>query len=167
MFEIFPYNHHTIIMDNKHQKIVISAIKDIFKELCIPIDRIEIKNESNRINEIITNIGISGNLKGNFLMLSNLKSAKHITSHLLNRSSIPHSADSFDEIDKAAFGELANQLSARVVMHYSENNIDCTITPPTIITGKNVKSLIFGLTEFFYSNIIGQFGYIDLLFGIK
>ncbi len=167
MFENLLFNNDTIIMNKIHQKLVINAITEIFHESNIKIDKIDIINKLNDNNQIIVNIGISGNIKGNFIILSNMKSAKNITSLMLNNSSIAHDENKFDKLDKAAFGELANQLSARVSMHFSENNIDCSITPPTIITGTGVKTLIYGLTEFFYSNIIGQFGYINLLFGIK
>ena len=154
-------------MYKEHRELVINAIKEIFHEINIKIDKIDIINNLNDNNQIIGNIGITGTIKGNFVILSNLKSAKNITGLMLNKSSIAHDKNKFNNMYKAVFGELANQLSARVSMYFSENNIDCSITPPTIITGNSVKTLIYGLTEFFYSNIIGQFGYINLLFGIK
>jgi CheY-specific phosphatase CheX len=154
-------------MSNKYNDIIIRAVKDIFKEVSLQIYKIEIADSIDENEEIIANIGITGNFKGSFLLSSNLKSAKNITGHLLSNSSIEHIENKFGEIDKAAFSELANQLSARIVMYFSENDIDCSITPPTIITGIQIKSLIYGLTDYFYSNIIGPFGYIYLLFGIK
>lgn len=154
-------------MGNIYKNIITKAVKDIFNELSLDINKIKFTNNTDDNDQIIANIGITGKIKGNFILSSNYKSAKNITGHLLNTSSIEHIQNKFGEIDKAAFSELANQISARVIMVFSENDIDCSITPPTIFTGNNIKSLIYGLTDYFYSNIIGSFGYLYLLFGIK
>jgi chemotaxis protein CheX len=96
--------------------------------------------------DYLCTVGLTGSLQG-YLVLSFSGEDLQSFSHHLNRK--------FEmgqiEVDKAfmreSLAELANQLSGRSVMGLSGIGIDCLITPPTVISGKEVETSVPHLDE--------------------
>ena len=149
---------------------VLQAIKEIFSEINLQISDLfqkKDKTEKHENYQIISNVGITGDIKGNIMLRTDTKTAKNIVEHMLKSSNIEYIKEEFDSLHKATFTELSNQISARSVMLFSNDKLDCSITPPTLITGNEIKSSIFGLTESVSSNILGKFGKLNIFFGLK
>jgi len=154
-------------MKNNIISFFISAAQTIFGEIGLGETLILENIEKRDSFEVIINIGISGDMKANLMIKTNFQSAFNIVNSMLNSINISPKEKVFGNLHKATIGEIANQISARAVMLLSKENIDCNITPPTIITGKTVKMEMFNVKNLFDTGIQGKFGDIFLLIGIK
>ena len=47
--------------------------------------------------------------------------------------------DTLDELALSALGELGNMASGSIAMNLEKNNYKVDITPPTVITGKEIQ----------------------------
>ena len=74
--------------------------------------------------------------------------------------------DEFGIPQKEAIYEVINLFAGRSLMLLSEKNIDCSLTPPTIITGQKISPFMYEIqysTNLFFT---GDFGNISLFVGI-
>ncbi|MBN2534923.1 MAG: chemotaxis protein CheX [Spirochaetales bacterium] len=117
--------------------------------------------------EVIITIGITGNITGTMMLKSDQKSAASIARHMLKN--IDHSPDDtvFTESQQEVIRELMNLISARALMILFEQNINCNLTPPTLITGKNIHPSMYNILYTVHAGVKGLFGEIYLFFGVK
>ncbi len=96
--------------------------------------------------DILCTVGLAGGLSG-FLTLRFIGSAlasvaRRMTSHC--GISIGEGDGSFLRETAA---ELANQLAGRAVNTLARHGVDCAITPPTVVTGSNVRAAVPHLAD--------------------
>ncbi len=133
----FDYNNSDM---EKLVSVFSEALSQIFEETGIKIIDIEDSElPSTRKNEVITSIGFTGKIKGTFILISTEKVAKKISDKMLSNMQISANPKKFGPMNRAAIGEIANQISGRAMTILSTNNIECDITPPTMLTGNNIR----------------------------
>ncbi len=143
------------------------SIKAIFTETGLKIESIKnIPIPKGEHDQVVTSIGITGEIKGNFILLINKKNAKKISDLMLSNMNIATSPD-FSSLHEAAIGEMANQISGRAITILSERKINSDITPPTMLMGDNIKFLSSEFTEFKAREISGDFGIVHIIVGTK
>jgi len=123
----------------------------------------EISGQTN----VMSTVGITGDTVG-FLTLSiELNNAVKLSKLFAELMEIPIKSDDFSDAHLEAISELTNQIAGRVVMFMEDNDLNCSITPPTVISGGDISINLKTLkhTEFF--RVEGQFGYYYITVGIK
>jgi CheY-specific phosphatase CheX len=148
-----------------HQ-LILKAVNQVFEKFDIYIERVE-TTSGNDAYELIVNIGLLGDLKGCLMFRCNLQTAKNLVTKLFLSTSMTNDEVNFGKMHQAAIGELVNQISAQVTMLLYENSYNCSITPPTFIIGKQIKSSTMDLTYSYSSNILCESGIINLYFSLK
>lgn len=89
-------------------------------------------------NEVNVIIGLVGDIKGNVVLSMQEKTAMNIASKMMG--GLPVSE--FDLMPKSALCELTNMVSGRSVSELEKIGVITNITPPTLIHGRNLISLI-------------------------
>jgi chemotaxis protein CheX len=118
-------------------------------------------------SEIIANVGITGDLQGYLMIQADLPSACNFVSKMLSNMEVEPEEEGFSQFHKEAIGEIVNQVSGRSVMNLSGREIDCNITPPTILTGSSMAYNVSNLDHVRWSDITGSFGTLSLFVGVK
>lgn len=95
-------------------------------------EQLKTKNEVNII------IGLVGDIKGNVVLSMQEKTAMNIASKMMG--GLPVSE--FDLMSKSALCELTNMVSGRSVSELEKIGVLTNITPPTLVHGHNLISLI-------------------------
>ncbi|MBN2739234.1 MAG: chemotaxis protein CheX [Spirochaetales bacterium] len=117
--------------------------------------------------EVITNIGVTGQVKGCLMMKTDFRTASEISNSMLSGIGHSENEEGFTSMQKAAITEFTNQFGARAIMFMSDDGIDCNITPPTIITGQTVESQTFQITQAVEKEFSSPFGSIFLYLGLQ
>ena len=144
------------------------ALKEIVQEIGFEDTSISVDDFDPSTVEFVASVGITGDLHGFMLLRSDMKSAHNFVSKMLSNMGIePEEEDGFGQFHKEAIGEIVNQVSGRSTMMLAEQNIDCNITPPTIISGQNIYSDISSCQSSISHILSGSFGKIGLFVGIK
>lgn len=117
--------------------------------------------------EVIITIGITGNMTGTMMLKSDKKSATSIAEHMLRKIGHLPEGNEFTESQQEVIRELMNLISARSLMILFEQNVDCNLTPPTLIMGKQIHPSMYNISYTVHTGVKGLFGEIYLFFGVK
>lgn len=154
-------------MKNEIIDYFIQAVRDIFSEIGLgEIEEIEDVKEKKRF-EVIMNIGMTGDIKGNILIQTDYNSAFQLVSNMFKSINIVPKEKDFGKLHRTTIGEIANQITGRAMALLAIEDIDFNITPPTIITGKAINTDLFDLNNTLNKGVVGGFGEIFLFIGIK
>ena len=155
-------------MNQKLLKCFTDALNEVFSETGIRIDSIEESGmPDNNSIQLVTSIGITGNIKGSFLMMTDLKTAQNIADTMMLSMNIPYTSDQFGPLREAALAEITNQISGHAVTHLYEENISCDITPPTILIGDHIKLMTSNLNSLTSRTVTGDVGILYIIIGVK
>jgi CheY-specific phosphatase CheX len=143
------------------------AVKDIFAENKIPLDSLSMTGERSGIMQVVSAVGITGDLRGNLIFGCSYESAQSIVDSLFRASSIVPPGKLFGDLQKATIGEFVNQIVGRALMNLANESIDCSMTPPTVITGDWVMPDLCSPQEEYASYVAGGFGSAVLRIGLK
>lgn len=89
---------------------------------------------------IVTVIGFVGDIEGNFVYAFSEKTALTIVSRMMGME-----YNVLDELSLSAIGELGNMTSGSIAMNLEKLGYKIDITPPTVITGKDMKITAEGI----------------------
>lgn len=89
-------------------------------------------------NEVNIIIGLIGDIKGNIVLSMQEKTAMNIASKMMGGMPV----NEFDLMPKSALCELTNMVSGRSVSELEKIGVLTNITPPTLVHGHNLISLI-------------------------
>ncbi len=89
---------------------------------------------------IVTIIGFNGDIKGNFVYSFNEGTALNIVSRMMG---MEYSV--LDELSLSAIGELGNMSAGGIAMSLEKLGYTIDITPPTVVTGKELKITAEGI----------------------
>lgn len=89
-------------------------------------------------NEVNIIIGLVGDIKGNVVLSMQEKTAMNIASKMMGGMPV----NEFDLMPKSALCELTNMVSGRSVSELEKIGVLTNITPPTLVHGHNLISLI-------------------------
>ena len=116
---------------------------------------------------ILVSIGITGEYRGYLTMEGDQDRIFPLMELMMAHFGMNASPENRDENCVEAFKELANQVSGRLVMNLHELNIDCDITPPTIIRGSSVLLDLNGFPNFEQLLFSRSEGEIHINLGVK
>jgi CheY-specific phosphatase CheX len=144
-----------------------SAIKQIFEEIGHPEVSVRERVGPTPAYDMLGSVGLVGQLHGCFLLRFGRDSLTRFVSALTRTTGLHDVNPSDPAYTRSVVGEFANQLCGRCMMSLSEIGIDCLITPPTVISGKDIGAAIPGLTDILELDISDGFGTIGFFIGLK
>jgi CheY-specific phosphatase CheX len=147
---------------------LISSISEGIKQILSEIGFSDIRkiDKNSESIEVVTTIGITGDLRGTLILKANKQSAIAIANKMLKAIHPYNVSDDFGIPQKEAIYEVTNLFAGRSLNILSEKNIDCSLTPPTIITGQKIFPVVYDMqfsTNLFFT---GDFGDISLYIGV-
>lgn len=154
-------------MNLNNLDLFIKAAEEIFREIGFSTLIIKDGNSKEEKYELVANIGITGDISGFLLIRSDLKSSMRFINKMLTNMGMEAEESDFGKFHKEAFGEILNQISGRATMLLESSGINCYITPPTILMGRNISMGTYVAAEIIHKTITGNFGSFDLLIGAK
>jgi len=84
-------------------------------------------------SDVNTIIGVTGQLEGQVIYTFEEKVAVRIASALIGET-----VDGLDDMAKSAVAELTNVMTGNAAISLSENGYSCVLTPPTLLTRKDL-----------------------------
>jgi Predicted inhibitor of MCP methylation, homolog of CheC len=90
--------------------------------------------------DMVTVIGFSGGVEGNLIYSFNPSTALKIVSKMMG-----FEYENFDDLAMSAIGELGNMIAGALAMNLEKVGCRIIISPPTVVTGKNLKLTVEGL----------------------
>lgn len=138
-------------MEAKYINAFLEGLLQIFDEVAsVKLNHLgtKLKTTSKIDKNVITIVGITGDLKGVVNINMNSDFAMKIASNMMGGMSV----ESFDEISKSAISELLNIIMGNVSTKLSKMGVSIDITPPTMLTGDNIdlKTLDIPLISVLY-----------------
>jgi chemotaxis protein CheX len=153
-----------------HQEILevfVEAIRQIFGETDIPIDSVNDDSGADAEDSVITSVGLTGDLKGIFMMRTDTASASNVLRAMSGGIRLPFEDDRMSEIQMAALGELTNQVSGRAITLLFDLHLRCDITPPAVIAARQLQALVPDLQSSRNLTIRGRFGRLTVFLGLQ
>ncbi len=89
---------------------------------------------------IVTVLGFVGDIEGNMIYSFNENTALQIVSRMMGME-----YGQLDELALSALGELGNMTTGALAMNLEKIGYKTDITPPTVITGKEIKVSVEGV----------------------
>ena len=144
----------------------IDAVRQVLEETGIEIDGISAQVSSDEEDQVVTSVGLVGDIKGILMLLTDAPSAASIARSMTGGMGIVLRDDMIDQLQMTALGELSNQVSGRAITLLSELRVHCDITPPAVLAARQLRSLVPDLAQSFQRTITGTFGRLTLFLGI-
>ncbi|WP_448517027.1 chemotaxis protein CheX [Pseudothermotoga sp.] len=91
--------------------------------------------------DMVTVIGFSGGVEGNLIYSFSPSTALKIVSKMMGLQ-----YDNLDDLAMSAIGELGNMIAGALAMNLEKVGCRIIISPPTVVTGKNLKLTVEGLS---------------------
>lgn len=153
-------------MENQKISYLSSSLDNFLSDAGLSSTIHSVDNISGQINVMAT-VGITGDKVGFLTLSSELKNAVQLSNIFAQLMEIPIDSDVFSESHHEAISEFTNQISGRVMMFMENNELNCSITPPTVISGGDISINLKTLnhTEFF--RVEGKYGYFYITIGLK
>ena len=144
------------------------ALREIVGEIGFEDISIDTGTQDYPIVELVASVGITGDLSGFMMLQADMKSARAFVDKMLANMGVDAGDETgLSQFHKEAVGEIVNQVSGRSTMMLADHQIDCNITPPTIISGSSICTDIAACESSIVHVLRGSFGKIALLAGIK
>lgn len=89
-------------------------------------------------NDVNIIIGLAGDIRGNVVLAMHENTACKIASTMMGGMPV----ETFDSMPRSAISELANMMAGNSAGQLEGLGVNVNITPPTLIHGKNIISLI-------------------------
>lgn len=91
---------------------------------------------------ITTDIGITGDVQGKFLLSCTMESALMLANQFANTFGMLPS-DAFGEMERSAFAEITNLIGGKTASGFSGADLQVNISPPSLIEGSLVVATVF------------------------
>lgn len=151
-------------MDAKNLNPIIAATDSVFESM------LSLKPEKGNVTlqeELITDkeanviIGMTGDIKGSIVYSFSEEMALKVVETMSGMK-----MDKLDKFVTSAMGELGNIISGKATVGLSEQELNCDIVPPQIVTGKeiNISSEAESILMVNFNTELGDF---DVSFAIK
>ena len=153
-------------MKNKNTDYLENSLKDFlvdagFSSSITPID--EITDKAN----VMATVGITGDKVGFLTLSMELNNAVKLSRGFAELMEIPIISKEFSDSHIEALSELSNQIAGRVVMYMEDNDLNCSITPPTVLSGGNISINHKTLNNTYFFKAHGQYGFFYITIGLK
>lgn len=124
-------------LDVKHINPFLQSSLNIFESMVqvkLTVDRPRISSLSFDKVTFILQVGITGEMKGQVLIVMSLDRAKDIASRMMCGMPVPE----LDEMSRSALGELSNMIMGNTATLFSTQDILIDITPPMSLLGNKL-----------------------------
>jgi CheY-specific phosphatase CheX len=148
-------------------EIFIEAVRQVFRETDLEISSVDPGIPQETDDQIITSVCLTGDVKGIFMLLTDTESAARVLRAMSGTVRLPAAGARLNEIQLAALGELANQISGRAITILSERRLTCDITPPAILAAEKLQSCVPDVPDPARQTIRGPFGRLTLFLGLQ
>ncbi len=145
----------------------IEAVRQVFRETDIPIDSVEPGDPPGYEDQVISSVGLTGDVKGIFMLRTDTAGASGILKAMAGGVRLPIKDDRLNEIQMAAFGEFSNQIAGRAITLLESLRLTCDITPPAVLAAPQLQSLVPDLASSHRRTVLGAFGRLTLFLGIQ
>ncbi|WP_234121392.1 chemotaxis protein CheX [Clostridium hydrogenum] len=107
---------------------IVSSI-DILKQVCnisVSKNQLFVKKGFTQLKDVTISVGVTGDIKGNFVMGFDRETAMNIASIMMGGFPVTE----FNEITASAVSEICNMIGGQSGIHFSDINTKIDITPP-------------------------------------
>jgi CheY-specific phosphatase CheX len=149
-------------------EVFVEAVRQVFRETDIAITDVGAEDVPGAEDNVITSVGLTGDVKGIFMIRSDASSADAILHAMTGGVRIPALQDDrMSEMQMAALGELTNQICGRAITLLFDLRLRCDITPPAVIAARQLRSLVPDLSASRNLTIRGPFGRLTVFLGLR
>jgi chemotaxis protein CheX len=85
-------------------------------------------------NEVLSVVGVSGDLRGQMYLGGSISSVLKVVSVLMNQDRF-----TLDSVEQSAVSELANMICGNAVSIFAKEGMSLYITPPFLVIGKQIE----------------------------
>lgn len=111
--------------------------------------------------DLVTVIGFAGGVEGILIYSFNPQTALQVVSKMMG---MPY--ESLDDLAMSAVGELGNMIAGALAMNLEKINCKINITPPTVVTGRDLKLTVDGLVLQLPVGVMSE-GDIETILSVK
>lgn len=151
-------------MDANFIELFLESLQDVFLKMfhCdITRQTISVWNNSMSDNDIAIITGVTGYNRTGIIVYS----MRSDTAKQLIQSWVPDFVD-FDDLLYDGLGELVNIISGNTMKKFADNNIDVSITTPSLIAGNQFEMHLLNQATL-SANMQSRLGSIEVKFAIK
>jgi CheY-specific phosphatase CheX len=145
----------------------IEAVRQVFNETEIAIESVDPGDAHDSEDQVITSVGLIGDVKGIFMLCTDTPSAASILRSMMGGVRIVIEDEMLNDVQMAAMGELSNQVSGRAITLLSERGLGCDITSPAIVAATQLTSLVPHVSVSYRRTVRGPFGRLTLFLGLQ
>ncbi|MGO9308499.1 MAG: chemotaxis protein CheX [Spirochaetia bacterium] len=145
----------------------VEAVRQVLRETDIPVASVEDRDAFGSDAQVITSVGLTGDLRGIFMLRTDLSGAAAIVKAMTGGLRLRITHDRLSEIHLAAIGEISNQIAGRAITLLGDIGLHCDITPPAVLAAPQLQSLVPDLSETFRRTVQGAFGRLTIFLGIQ
>ncbi|WP_169714795.1 chemotaxis protein CheX [Spirochaeta cellobiosiphila] len=155
-------------MNKLINKLLKQSLNNLFSEAGIDHKLRSFQLFTKPVYNLVCTIGVTGDHHGFLYLYLSVEDAKKLVIMFSEAFNVPvESGDGFTDFHKGTLGEIINQLSGQWCTLLSKHNIDCNISPPTIIKGSDVSINTSGNKAFKPIYIKGDFGTARIQVNLK
>lgn len=125
-------------MRAEHVNTFLESARRIITAMCgrePSMGRAFLRQEPYQAEEVSVLIGVTGSLRGQFIITMKGDTAKGVASQMMGGMPVAE----LDEIGLSAIGELGNMVAGNASTAFAEMGVNIDITPPTILEGSRIK----------------------------
>jgi CheY-specific phosphatase CheX len=145
----------------------VEAVRQVFMDTDIAIDSVEDGDAFGSDAQVITSVGLTGDLRGIFMLRTDLVGAAGILKAMTGGLRLRFTNDRLSEIQLGAIGEISNQVAGRAITLLTNLDLHCDITPPAVLAAPQLQSIVPDLSETFRKTVRGPFGRLSIFLGIQ
>lgn len=97
--------------------------------------KLALRESTTPVFDVAVILGIVGQVRGQVVYAMEIGTAKQIASQMMGGFPV----EEFDEMAKSAISELGNMITGNASTLLEKQGVECNLSPPTIITGKQVE----------------------------
>jgi CheY-specific phosphatase CheX len=147
--------------------IFVEAARQVFREMDISVDSVGPTDAPDPEDQVITSVGVTGDLKGIFMLRTDTAGAQNILRAMTGGMGVTLREERLSEMQMAAIGELSNQIAGRAITLLEGSGLACDITPPAVMAARQLQSLVPDLAVSFRQAVSGAFGRVVLFLGLQ
>jgi chemotaxis protein CheX len=112
------------------------AASFVFDQFHLPfkIGNPSIKSSPFSGNEVLTVVGINGDLRGRMYIGGSLSNALKVVSVLMGKH-----RSTLNSVEQSAVSELANMICGNAISIFAKEGINLYLTPPFLVMGKHIE----------------------------
>ena len=114
-FDSRGWRFYTRDVQQEILEVFVEAVRQVFRETDIEIESVDAGDEKGTEDSVITSVGLTGDLKGIFMIRTDTASTAAILRAMTGGVRITLERDRLSEMQMAALGELTNQISGRAI----------------------------------------------------